>query len=209
MADSIWQPQTMQTSLSRQAHQTPNPLIAGGLQWGSDSGRIDGHNDLTMSAPEMGSTGKGILIGIMSAFGSAGLIALVVAIIYFFRFTPRGRVFLDRLGRPGEYDDEQAFLREEEEALEAMDDSQRQEYLRAKGNFHTISRKCTTNHPVSVCTSEPSRIITNRHFLVTVPRHPGKGCLGMGVRARVGNCQLLCRAANGNRILRLGMLRAD
>ena len=40
---------------------------------------------------------------------------------------------LDRIGRPGEYDDEQAFLREEEVALESMDDLARSEYLRAKG----------------------------------------------------------------------------
>jgi hypothetical protein len=80
-----------------------------------------------------GSTGKGILIGMLSAFGSAGLVALLFAIIYFFRFTSSGRIFLDRMGRPGEYDDEQAIAREEEAALEEMDDIQRAEYLRAKG----------------------------------------------------------------------------
>ncbi|KAF2154096.1 SPRY-domain-containing protein [Myriangium duriaei CBS 260.36] len=85
-----------------------------------------------MRSLDLGSTGKGILIGMLSAFGSAALIALVLAIVYFFRFTTRGRILLDRLGRPGEFDDEQAFLREEEEALEEMDDLQRQEYLRAK-----------------------------------------------------------------------------
>ena len=42
---------------------------------------------------------------------------------------------MDRIGRPGEYDDEQAFAREEARALEAMDDLQRLEYLRAKGGF--------------------------------------------------------------------------
>ena len=80
------------------------------------------------------STGKGILIGMLSAFGSAAVVALILLIIYFFQCTRRGRIFLDRLGRPGEYDDEQAFLREEAEALEEMDDMQRQEYLRAKGS---------------------------------------------------------------------------
>lgn len=39
---------------------------------------------------------------------------------------------MDRIGRPGEYDDEQQYLREEAEALEEMDDLQRTEYLRAK-----------------------------------------------------------------------------
>ncbi|KAA8568824.1 hypothetical protein EYC84_007807 [Monilinia fructicola] len=43
-----------------------------------------------------------------------------------------GRILLDRIGRPGEYDDEQAFAKEEAEALEEMDDLQRTEYLRAK-----------------------------------------------------------------------------
>ena len=80
-----------------------------------------------------GSTGKGILIGILSAFGSAGVAVLVLAVLFFFRYTSRGRIILDRIGRPGEYDDEQAFAREEAEALESMDELQRAEYLRAKG----------------------------------------------------------------------------
>jgi hypothetical protein len=80
-----------------------------------------------------GSTGKGILIGILSAFGSAGVAVIVLAIFFFFKYTQRGRVILDRIGRPGEYDDEQAFAREEADALEWMDELQRTEYLRAKG----------------------------------------------------------------------------
>ena len=80
-----------------------------------------------------GSTGKGILIGMLSAFGSAGIVALIFALIYFLKYTSRGRIILDRVGRPGQYDDEQAFAKEEAEALEFMDDLQRAEYLRAKG----------------------------------------------------------------------------
>jgi hypothetical protein len=82
-----------------------------------------------------GSTGRGILIGILSAFGSAGVAVLVLAIFFFFRYTNRGRILLDRIGRPGEFDDEQAFAREETEALETMDEMQRAEYLRAKGQI--------------------------------------------------------------------------
>lgn len=81
-----------------------------------------------------GSTGKGILIGILSAFGSAGIAVIVLAVFFFFRYTNRGRIILGRIGRPGEYDDEQAFAREEADALETMDELQRTEYLRAKGN---------------------------------------------------------------------------
>lgn len=80
-----------------------------------------------------GSTGRGVLIGLLSAFGSAAFVVLIFAVFYFFRHTTRGRILLDRLGRPGEYDDEQAFAREEAEALEEMDDLQKVEYLRAKG----------------------------------------------------------------------------
>ncbi|KAJ9195074.1 hypothetical protein DTO164E3_7058 [Paecilomyces variotii] len=79
-----------------------------------------------------GSTGKGILIGILSAFGSAGVAVIILAIFFFFKYTSRGRIILDRIGRPGEYDDEQAFAREEAEALEVMDDISRSEYFRAK-----------------------------------------------------------------------------
>jgi hypothetical protein len=84
---------------------------------------------------DLGSTGKGILIGMLSAFGTAALVALVVAAFYFFRFTSSGRILLDRFSRPGEFDDEQQFLREEEEALAEMDDLQKAEYLRAKGQY--------------------------------------------------------------------------
>ena len=73
------------------------------------------------------------MIGIFSVLGAACLVSTIAAIIYFFRYTQRGRIFLDRIGRPGEYDDEQAFAKEEAEALEEMDDIQRTEYLRAKG----------------------------------------------------------------------------
>lgn len=76
---------------------------------------------------------NGIIIGLLSSFGSAILIGCFFLIFYFFRYTTSGRIFLDRIGRPGEYDDEQQFLREEAEALETMDDMQRTEYLRAKG----------------------------------------------------------------------------
>lgn len=69
----------------------------------------------------------------VSAIGSAAIVAFVFAIFYFFRHTGQGRIFLDRIGRPGEFDDEQALAREEAEALESMDDHQRFEYLKAKG----------------------------------------------------------------------------
>lgn len=88
------------------------------------------------------STVNGVMIGLLSSFGSAILIAMIFLIIYFFRYTSNGRILLDRMGRPGEYDDEQAFAREEAEALEQMDDLQRMEYLRAKGMlvklFHAL-----------------------------------------------------------------------
>lgn len=87
---------------------------------------------------------NGVIIGLLSSLGSALLIALICLIIYFFRYTTPGRIFLDRIGRPGEYDDEQAFAREEAEALESMDDLQRTEYLRAKGIDHILPKAYTT-----------------------------------------------------------------
>lgn len=93
----------------------------------SENGRLG-----TAGGNSSGSTGKGILIGILSAFGSAAVAVVILLIFFFFRYTRRGRIILDRIGRPGEYDDEQAFAREEAEALETMDDISRSEYLRAK-----------------------------------------------------------------------------
>ena len=79
------------------------------------------------------STANGVLIGLLSSFGSAILIALVFLVVYFFKYTQGGRILLDRLGRPGEFDDEQEFLRQEEEWLETADENARADYLRAKG----------------------------------------------------------------------------
>lgn len=93
----------------------------------------DGTNIVINISTNDGSTGRGILIGMLSAFGSAAFVVLIFAFFYFLRYTNRGRIFLDRIGRPGEYDDEQALAKEEADALEEMDDLQRVEYLRAKG----------------------------------------------------------------------------
>jgi hypothetical protein len=103
---------------------------------------------LAASGNSTGSTGKGILIGILSAFGSAAVAFVVLAIFFFFKYTRRGRIMLDRIGRPGEYDDEQAFGREEEAALESMDDLARSEYLRAKGKAGRET-SCCSDHPVN------------------------------------------------------------
>ena len=130
MAEVVVQPSStdeipyLQTSPSTTDHRSP---------WREIS--RDGTNIVINISNNDGSTGKGILIGMLSAFGSAAFIVLIFAIFYIFRYTSRGKIFLDRIGRPGEYDDEQALMREEAEALEQMNDLQRVEYLRAKGWF--------------------------------------------------------------------------
>lgn len=111
------------SSLSSTA-QLPDAYTAG-------SGGVTSTGTMAMES----STANGVLIGLLSSFGSALFIALVVLVVYFFRYTQGGRILLDRIGRPGEYDDEQSFLREEAEALETMEEGQRIDYLRAKGKF--------------------------------------------------------------------------
>ena len=80
----------------------------------SSSGKGTSHR-VTISS----SVAKGVLIGMLSAFGAALFIIIVLGLVYLLRYTTRGRIFLDRIGRPGEYDDEQAFAKEEAEALES------------------------------------------------------------------------------------------
>ncbi|KAL1897000.1 Protein ssh4 [Ceratocystis pirilliformis] len=86
-----------------------------------------------------------ILVGLLSSFISAIVIGVALIALYYLRMSAveSGRGWLDFLGRPGEFDDEQAFARAEEEALEAMDEIQRTEYLRAKAFV-------TANPPESV-----------------------------------------------------------
>lgn len=97
------------------------------------------------------STANGVLIGLLSSFGSALFIALVFLVVYFLRYTQGGRILLDRIGRPGEYDDEQSFLREEAEALETMEEGQRIDYLRAKGKLGSVSWSPAWGLGVYVC----------------------------------------------------------
>lgn len=122
------------TTLTRSYLQPQQTALAEAenIEWDLATMHIPNARPVGISA-NVGSTGKGILIGMLSAFGSAALIAIILAVVYFFRYTQQGRIFLDRIGRPGEYDDEQQFAKEEAEALEEMDDIQRMEYLRAKG----------------------------------------------------------------------------
>jgi hypothetical protein len=74
-----------------------------------------------------------IAVGVLLSFAMAICIALLGVGFYYYKNSAFGRGWLDVFSRPGEYDDEQAFLREEAEALETMDDMSRTEYLRAKG----------------------------------------------------------------------------
>ena len=132
-------PSTFTTSTRLTSSSIPDPTSTISLGSASLLPQVSIHNDATTSSiiinitNDGGSTGRGILIGILSAFGSAGVAVLVLAVFFFFKYTNRGRIILDRIGRPGEYDDEQAFAKEEAEALETMDELQRAEYLRAKG----------------------------------------------------------------------------
>ena len=121
---------TLRTSYARRLPSTPTETVS---PWLDESSHEGTNIIINITSNDGGSTGKGILIGMLSAFGSAAFVVLIFAIFYFFRHTSRGRIFLDRIGRPGEYDDEQALAREEAEALEGMDDLHRVEYLRAKG----------------------------------------------------------------------------
>lgn len=78
---------------------------------------------------------QGVIIGLVSSFGSIILVSIVVFSIWISGCVGNGRILLERMGRPGEYDDEQAFARDEAEALENMDDMARAEYMRAKGTW--------------------------------------------------------------------------
>jgi hypothetical protein len=126
------------------------------------------------------SLGQGLLIGLLAAFGSAAIVGIILLIVYFFQYTSRGRIFLDNLSWPGEFDDEHAFLRDEAEALETMDDMQRIEYLRAKCKNSRMIQRLNSNF-ISICSSESTRISQYRHFSLSIPRHTRKGRISLGV----------------------------
>ena len=128
----------------------------------------------------------------LSAFGSAAFVAFIFIVVYFFKYTSRGRIILDRVGRPGQYDDEQAFAREEAEALESMDEMQRLEYLRAKGGCLScgISTGLTQSlmYGWLICdvddsfrTGKSTGDDAYGHLAFPVSGYTGKGRLGLGV----------------------------
>ncbi|KAK9321209.1 concanavalin A-like lectin/glucanase domain-containing protein [Lipomyces orientalis] len=105
---------------------------------------MDSAPNITVPAPGSGGSGNEtnntpledglnvpLLVGLVSTLGSIVVLAVFFAILYFLFYTRQGRILLHR-GRPGEYDDEQAFLREEEEGLQQMDDIARTSYLQAR-----------------------------------------------------------------------------
>jgi hypothetical protein len=145
------------------------------------------------------------MIGIFSVLGAAGVCLIIAAIVYYFRYTSQGRIFLDRITRPGEYDDEQQFAKEEAEALENMDDLQRTEYMRAKGMILALdlpqalhTRQLTS---CSLCAGQSTRVCANRHFPLTVLGHTGEGRVRLGIRAGTRDRQLFRRRPHRNRIL--------
>ncbi|KAF2860440.1 SPRY-domain-containing protein [Piedraia hortae CBS 480.64] len=83
----------------------------------------------------LSSTGRGIIIGMLSAIGAAVFLFLIVLAVFFFRYTSPGRIILDTITfhrAPGEWDDTQAFLDDEEEFLSSAPEGARTDYLRAK-----------------------------------------------------------------------------
>ncbi|KAK9476605.1 concanavalin A-like lectin/glucanase domain-containing protein [Lipomyces japonicus] len=101
------------------------PINDGGRNGGNHNGNsdINGPLDDGISVP--------LLVGLVSTFGSIVVLTALFSIIYFLFYTRQGRILLHR-GRPGEYDDEQAFLREEEEGLQNMDDLAQTSYFQAR-----------------------------------------------------------------------------
>lgn len=124
------EPNSLRTLSTSILHLPPSPTKDRSLWRNSLPGQS---NIISKIDGNKSSTSRGVFIGVLSAFASAAFVVLIFAIFYFFKHTSRGKIFLDRIGRPGEYDDEQALAREEAEALEVMDDLHRVEYLRAKG----------------------------------------------------------------------------
>ena len=149
--------------------------LSGGWQASSNAPNI------VININDAGSTGRGILIGVLSAFGSAFVAVLVLGIFFFFKYTNRGRIILDRIGRPGEYDDEQAFAKEEAEALQTMDELTRAEYLRAKGMTQWMCELRSILTCRSLCSGKPTRNHPDRYFSFSVSSNSREGRFSLGI----------------------------
>lgn len=156
------QPRTLQTSAIPAPSQAPQHILqmSGGQ---NEQHTLQGFG----GGGQIGSTSKAMLIGVLSAFGSTLFVLIILGLVYFLRYTSKGRILLDKFGRPGEYDDEQAFAKEEAEALEDMDDIQRAEYMRAKGRALGTQPRCSKVRLLTILSfhrSESARVRTDRHL---------------------------------------------
>jgi len=73
-----------QTSIAR-----PGPAIQG---VGAQRAAIPATSDNAQVQSSNGSTINGVVIGLLSSFGSAILIAFIFLIVYFFKYTSSGRI---------------------------------------------------------------------------------------------------------------------
>ena len=82
---------------------------------------------------------QSLFYGLLFGLGGGFLTLFLCLILIYIRFIRTGRIRLGS-GAPGELDDEQGFLEEEEAAMSQFDPGQQETYFRAKGRRHSYRK---------------------------------------------------------------------
>jgi len=77
---------------------------------------------------------QGLFFGLFFGLGGGMLFLIIFTALIYWRLLRTGRIRLGA-GGPGELDDEQRLLEEEQAAMEYLDPSQQDAYYRAKGKI--------------------------------------------------------------------------
>lgn len=85
-----------------------------------------------------GMSAQGLFYGLFFGLGGGMVFLLIFMALIYCRFVRSGRIRLGA-GGPGDLDDEQRLLEEEQAAMEQLDLAQQEAYYRAKGAATTPS----------------------------------------------------------------------
>jgi hypothetical protein len=85
-----------------------------------------------------GVSAQGLFYGLFFGLGGGMVFLLIFVALIYCRFVRSGRIRLGA-GGPGDLDDEQRLLEEEQAAMEQLDLAQQEAYYRAKGAAIPIS----------------------------------------------------------------------
>lgn len=131
----------------------------------------ESNQTITIMSPES------LFFGLFFGLGGGLFLLIIFSAIIYWRYLRSGRIRLGA-GGPGELDDEQRLLEEEEAAMNQLDLSQQEAYYRAKGTgtiFAMMLMRIRISRTIS------SGECFYGYFLIAISFDSRERCLSMGI----------------------------